>query len=153
VQRTLEKHDYNIATTVEVFEKKHKRTQAEFSTMEMLAYASAYSPRSATRFDLDLPFELKTGQLRDDVFARWVAFDPVERVASHGKELGALRLRYLDCGRRDEYGLDIGSRLVAERIRALGLSVRHEEFDDDHRNVGYRYEISLPALAGVLDTE
>jgi len=35
----------------------------------------------------------------------------------------------------------------------LGLEVRHEEFDDDHRNVGYRYAISLPALAAVLDHE
>ena len=41
----------------------------------------------------------------------------------------------------------------APRIRELGLEVRHEEFDDDHRNVGYRYEVSMPALAGVLDEE
>ena len=47
--------------------------------------------------------------------------------------------------------LFVGARVFAERVRALGLSVRHEEFDDDHRNVGYRYEISLPALAEVLD--
>ena len=36
-------------------------------------------------------------------------------------------------------------------MREYGLEVRHEEFDDDHRNVGYRYAISLPALAAVLD--
>ena len=34
-----------------------------------------------------------------------------------------------------------------------GSPVRHEEFDDDHRNVGYRYEISLPALAAALNNE
>ena len=91
--------------------------------------------------------------MREDVFARWLAFDPVERVPQRIEELKRLRLRYLDCGRRDEYGLDIGARLVASRIREAGLDVRHEEFDDDHRNVGYRYEISLPALAAVLDKE
>ncbi|HEY0380947.1 MAG TPA: hypothetical protein VGC72_02000, partial [Candidatus Elarobacter sp.] len=58
---------------------------------------------------------------------------------------------YLDCGRKDEYALDVGARVFTKRCRALGLEVRHEEFDDDHRNVGYRYEISLPALAEVLD--
>ena len=121
--------------------------------MEMLAYTAAYSPRSATPFDLDLPFDRTTGELRQDVFARWLAFDPAQRVASHRAELARLRLRYLDCGRRDEYNLDIGARVVTARIRELGLSVRHEEFDDDHRNVGYRYEISLPALAAVLDNE
>jgi enterochelin esterase family protein len=119
----------------------------------MLGYAAAYSPRSARAFDLDLPFDRATGALREDVFERWLAFDPAERVASHAAELGRLRLRYLDCGRRDEYGLDIGARVVAQRIRDLGLDVRHEEFDDDHRNIGYRYAVSLPALAAVLDAE
>jgi S-formylglutathione hydrolase FrmB len=151
VQRTLEKHDFSIDAFVEAFEKKSKRAQAEYTSMEMLGYAAAYSPGSARAFDLDLPFDLRSGELRNDVFARWLAFDPVERVSSRGAALKRLRLRYLDCGRRDEYGLDIGARLVTQRIRDLGLAVRHEEFDDDHRNVGYRYEVSLPALAEVLD--
>ncbi|HVA33260.1 MAG TPA: alpha/beta hydrolase-fold protein, partial [Candidatus Baltobacteraceae bacterium] len=153
VQRALEKHKYDIAAFVDGFERKHKRPSEEYTTMEMLAYAAAYSPRGAKAFDLDLPFDRKTGELRDDVFARWLAFDPAERVASRVAQLERLRLRYLDCGRRDEYGLDVGSRVVAQRMRDVGLAVRHEEFDDDHRNVGYRYEVSLPALAAVLDNE
>ena len=112
---------------------------------------AAYSPRSAKAFDIDLPFETRTGELREDVFARWLAYDPAERVPGARDALARLRLRYLDCGRRDEYNLDTGSRVVAQRIRDLGLEVRHEEFVDDHRNVGYRYEISLPALATVLE--
>jgi hypothetical protein len=151
VHRALEAHDFEIRAFVEAFESKPKRSPAEYTTMEMLAYAAAYSPRSATAFDLDLPFDRAGGALRDDVFARWLSFDPAERVRTHRAELARLRLRYLDCGRRDEYNLDIGSRVVAERIRELGLSVCHEEFDDDHRNVGYRYAISLPALVAVLD--
>jgi len=153
VQRTLEAHAFSIAAFVEAFERKNKRPQHEYVTMEMLGYASAYSPRSGERYDLDLPFDLRSGELREDVFARWLAFDPVERAAGRAEQLRRLRLRYLDCGRRDEYGLDIGARLVAARMRELGLEVRHEEFDDDHRNVGYRYEISLPALAAVLDKD
>jgi S-formylglutathione hydrolase FrmB len=153
VHRTLEAYEFNLAAFVEAFERKHKRSAAEYTTMEMLAYAAAYSPRGATAFALDLPFDQASGELRDDVFGRWLAYDPAERIATHRDELARLRLRYLDCGRRDEYSLDIGARVVAQRIRDLGLSVRHEEFDDDHRNVGYRYEISLPALAAALDNE
>ncbi len=153
VHRTLEGYGFDLAAYVEAFEHKHKPNAAEYTTIEMLAYAAAYSPRGATAFDFDLPFERASGELREDVFQRWLAFDPAERVATHRTELARLRLRYLDCGRRDEYGLDIGSRVVAQRIRDLGLSVRHEEFDDDHRNVGYRYEISLPALAAVLKNQ
>ncbi len=150
-QRTLERHEFDLAAFVDAFERKHKRGHAEFDTMTALAMAAAYSPRSASPLDVDLPFDLKSGELRQDVFDRWLAFDPAERVASSLGELERLRLRYLDCGRRDEYKLDIGARIVADRMREAGLAVRHEEFDDDHRNVAYRYAISLPALAGVLD--
>ncbi len=149
--RRLEKYDFDVRAFVQAFEEQHKRHHDDYTTMEMLAYAAAYSPRSDTAFDLDLPFDAATGELRDDVFDRWLAFDPALRVSRSRAELDRLRLRYLDCGRRDEYHLDIGSRVVAARIRELGLDVRHEEFDDDHRNIAYRYEVSLPALANVLD--
>ncbi|MBV8345454.1 MAG: hypothetical protein JO190_10760 [Candidatus Eremiobacteraeota bacterium] len=153
VQRTLEQHSFDIAAFVSAFERKPKRSPAEYTTMEMLAYAAAYSPRSDAAFDLELPFDRASGELVPEVFGRWLAFDPAERVANHEAELRRLRLRYLDCGRRDEYNLDIGARVAARRIRDLGLEVRHEEFDDDHRNVGYRYAVSLPALTAVLDHE
>ncbi|HTX59846.1 MAG TPA: alpha/beta hydrolase-fold protein [Verrucomicrobiae bacterium] len=153
VHRTLEKHGFDIAAFVANFEAKNKPSAAEFTTMEMLGYAAAYSPRSAAAFDLELPFSHATGELDEAVFARWLAFDPAERVAGHAAQLGALRLRFVDCGRRDEYGLDIGARVVTQRMRALGLDVVHEEFDDDHRNIAYRYAHSLPALGAVLDRE
>lgn len=152
-QRTLEKFDWKIERFVEAFESKNKRGGHEYATMEMLGYTAAYSPRSAKAFDLDLPFDRKTGELDEQVFAKWLAYDPAEMCLNKQAELSRLRLRYLDCGRRDEYALDIGARVVAARMREMGLQVRHEEFDDDHRNVGYRYEVSLPALAAVLDRE
>ena len=151
--RTLERREWNIEGFVEEFETKNKRPGAEYVTMEMLGYAAAYSPRSANAFDLDLPFDRATGALREDVFARWLEFDPAELCLKKKAELARLRLRYIDCGRRDEYALDVGARVMAGRMREMGLQVRHEEFDDDHRNVGYRYERSLPALAGVLEME
>jgi enterochelin esterase family protein len=150
-QRTLEQHHFDIAAFVDAFERKHKRPQNEYSAMEMLGYAAAYTPRSAEPFDVDLPFDLKSGAIREDVFAQWRAFDPVNRVDGTIEALRSLRLRYVDCGRRDEYALDVGARLLTQRMRDHELEVRHEEFDDDHRNVGYRYEVSLPALAAVLD--
>jgi len=153
VHRVLEGHGYDFGAFVAWFEAQTKRKSEAYATMEMLGYAAAYSPRSASAFDLDLPFRRDTGALDDAVFARWRAFDPAERAGSRRKELERLRLRYLDCGRRDEYGLNVGARVVAERIRELGLSVEHQEFDDDHRNIGYRYATSLPALTAVLDLE
>jgi S-formylglutathione hydrolase FrmB len=149
-QRTLEGFK-SFEAFVHAFEEKTKKPSGWFSTMECLAYAAAYSPLRAEAFAFELPFERATGELRDDVFARWLAFDPVEAAPHCEKALRDLRLRFIDCGRRDEYYLDIGARILTARLREMGLEVRHEEFDDDHGNIGYRHEISLPALAEVLD--
>ncbi len=151
-QRTLEQFD-SIEAFVSAFEGKPKRVPEWYATMNQLAMSAAYSPRAKAAFALDLPFDTKTGELRDDVFDRWLRFDPAEMCRTSVAELGRLRLRYIDCGRRDEYALDIGARTLVARMRELGLTVRHEEFDDDHRNVGYRYAVSLPALADVLELE
>jgi enterochelin esterase family protein len=150
-QRTLESHGGDIAAFVAAFEKKPKRSPTEYSTIEMLGYTSAYSPRAREAFALDLPFDIKTGAIDDSVMARWVQFDPCEVCLTKGTELGRLRLRYVDCGRKDEYALDVGARVFVNRLREMGLAVQHEEFDDDHRNVGYRYAVSLPALANALE--
>ncbi|MDQ6933056.1 MAG: esterase family protein [Candidatus Eremiobacteraeota bacterium] len=151
-QRTLERYA-GIEPFVQAFERKPKRSPSEYTAMEMLGYTAAYSPRQAKAFELDLPFDLKTGELREDVFARWLHWDPVTMCLTKRAELARLRLRYLDCGRQDEYALDLGARIFTQRVRDLGLAVRHEEFDDDHRNVGYRYEVSLPALVAALEKE
>ena len=84
-------------------------------------------------------------------FSPWLAFDPCVLCLNRKAELERLRLRYVDCGRKDEYALDVGARVLARRMREMGLTVRHEEFDDDHRNVGYRYAASLPALARAME--
>lgn len=150
-QRTLERFGFDAQAFVADFEATPKRSQEAFQAIEILGYAAAYSPSEPRAFGFDLPFDLETGAVREDVFGRWLTFDPVRRVQTSKSALERLRLRYLDCGRRDEYGLDIAARVLARTMREAGLSVRHEEFDDGHRNVGYRYEVSLPALAGVLD--
>ncbi len=151
--RTLESYGGDVRRFVEAFEQKQKRSQAEFETMMILAQAAAYSPAAPLEFALYLPFDTGTGAVRRDVFARWLAFDPVEACADKREELARLRLRFLDAGRRDEYALDIGARALAQRMRDVGLDVVHQEFDDDHRNTGYRYAASLPALAAVMDHE
>lgn len=150
-QRALEKVDFDIRRFVETFEAKPKKSMDDGHVMMFLGQAAAYSPRRAEAWAIDLPFELETGEYRPGVMARWMAFDPVELCVTKVAELSRLRLRYLDCGRRDEYGLDLGARMFVQRVRDMGLEVRHEEFDDDHRSVGYRHAISLPALASVLE--
>jgi hypothetical protein len=71
----------------------------------------------------------------------------VERYAD---ALRSLRLLFLDCGNRDEHALHYGARRLVQRLHALGIAHQHEEFDDGHMDIDYRYDVSLPKLAGAL---
>jgi hypothetical protein len=67
--------------------------------------------------------------------------------------LRSLRLLFLHCGTRDEFHLHFGARRFVQRLRALGIAYEHEEFDDGHMDIDYRYDVSLPKLAKGLAAE
>ena len=71
---------------------------------------------------------------------------------AHVEQLRRLRAIYIDCGSHDEYALHWGARTLAKRIAAHGIAVRHEEFDDGHMNIPYRYDVSLPFLGEAILT-
>lgn len=121
-----------------------------FTLVNMLAMASCYSPNPDSEVGFDLPFDPYTGQLRDDVWARWLAHDPITLAAAHAEALGRLDLYYLDCGRWDEHHLQLGNRIYSARLRALGVPHVYEEFDGGHMNVAHRYEESLRRLSALF---
>src|SRR5581483_11562333 len=84
----------------------------EIFLVNMIAMAQAYSPNPAKALPLnfDLPFSLETGELDATVFARWKAWDPVDRAARRVDALRSLRALYLDAGDKDEFWLDLGAR-------------------------------------------
>ena len=47
---------------------------------------------------------------------------------------------------RDEFNLHFGARMFAVKLRKLGIDCFHEEFDDGHFDIAYRYERSLLRL-------
>lgn len=59
----------------------------------------------------------------------------------------------MDCGTRDEFNLHYGARQMAKRLGARGIAYEYEEFDDGHMSIPYRYDVSLPKLAGALAHE
>ena len=125
-----------------------KRQDPFMTTIDILAMASCYSPDKSAPYGFVLPFDIDTGQIRSDVWARWLAWDPVRLLddPKHVAALASLRLLHIECGNRDEFFLDLGARIFAGRLRALGIAHEHEEFDDSHMAVQYRYDTSLPKL-------
>jgi enterochelin esterase family protein len=119
-----------------------------YSVLGMLCYAAALSPNPAAPRGFDLPIDLETGALRDDVWQRWLALDPVRMIdqPAYAAALQSLTYLYLDCGLWDDLNFQIGHRLLSRKLTALGVAHDFELFPDGHINVPYRYDHSLPRL-------
>jgi len=119
---------------------------------EMLGYASCYSPVDAEPGRFDLPFDLETGAVREDVWARWLECDPVRMIQTERYRAALHRLAYVyvDGGTRDEYGLDVGAGIFAATAASGGYHVDHEEFDGVHWDGGPRYVVMIPRLLTAL---
>ncbi|MBI3269636.1 MAG: esterase [Planctomycetes bacterium] len=140
-----------VARWWRAFERKVKKEKSDFDVLNILAMSAAYSPDPKARpLPIAWPVDLETGELRQSVWRRWLGNDPVELVRRYAKNLKRLKLLYLDCGTRDEWNLHLGARIFVRRARALGVRVVHQEFDDGHMSVQYRYDVSLPRLARAL---
>jgi S-formylglutathione hydrolase FrmB len=124
----------------------------EVEAFELMAYASCYSPTVDRPGEFDLPFDLTTGELRPDVWERWLAWDPVRMVRTprYAAALRRLAYVYVDGGTRDEFALDVGARIFAAAARAQGGRVDHEEFDGIHRDSVPRYDVMIPRLLRAL---
>ena len=119
--------------------------------LNCLGMAAHYSPNPASpHLGIDFPFDLETGEFRAEVWARWREWDPVNLVERHAAALRSLRKVFVDCGRKDEFALHWGARALVGKLRAAGIEVQHEEFDDGHMSIAYRYDASLPLLARAL---
>lgn len=118
----------------------------------LLGMAAFYSPNPDEIWGFDLPIDLKTAEVNEPVFARWMAHDPVVKLtdAKTLENLGRLRKLFVDCGNRDQYFLQYGSRRLSKGLKAAGISHTYQEFDDNHSGTAYRYDESLPALLQVL---
>jgi hypothetical protein len=84
------------------------------------------------------------------VWERWLAHDPVRMIPQRLDALKQMALIYLDCGTKDEWFLDVGTRWMAALMRENGLEVVHEEFDAGHMSIPFRYNRSLPLISKAL---
>ena len=120
------------------------------ATLNMIAMSACYSPNANALHGFDLPFDIETGELREDVWARWLEHDPVQLVDKHLDALRSLRLIYFDAGMRDQFNLQYGARIFAKRLQSHGIPFTHEEFDDGHFDIQYRYDVSLKAISAAV---
>ncbi|MDA1194673.1 MAG: alpha/beta hydrolase-fold protein [Planctomycetota bacterium] len=121
-----------------------------FHTLNVVAMAHFYGPNAAAPHGFDLPFDERTGERDEAVFARWKTRDPVELVAARAADLKRLALLWIECGAQDEWNLHHGARILSARLTAHGVAHGYAEFEDNHRSLNYRYDETLPRLAAAL---
>jgi len=120
----------------------------DWDLLEPYGYAACYSADEDGT--VRLPFDVETGRLDDEVWARWLAWDPVRMVPRYADAMRSMRAIWLDAGNRDEFFLDNGTVAVARELEAVGVEHTLELFDGTHMSIGYRYPTALAFLVRVL---
>ena len=119
---------------------------ADHTLLMMLGCSACFSPGDDG--SPRLPFDPVTGRLDDEVWARWLAWDPVRMVPDHEAALRGLRAIWIDAGKSDDWYLDLGAEAVVAALRDVGVDdVRFELFDGTHSGIDYRYPMALTYLA------
>jgi len=121
-----------------------KQGRDDHAALNTIGMAACYSPDGES---FDMPFDLETGEMREEVWARWIEHDPVRLVEKHAEELKSLKLLYIDAGTRDEFALDVGARILSNKLAEYDIAHLHEDFDDGHFNISYRYGRSLELIS------
>jgi enterochelin esterase family protein len=124
-----------------------RKGKHDFAAFNTIGMSACYSPNPDAELGFDVPFDLATGEIREDVWARWLEHDPVRLVEKSANNLKSLKMLYLDAGTRDEFALDLGARILCERLKKHDIPHIHEEFDDGHFNISYRQNRSLELIS------
>ena len=90
-------------------------------------------------------------ELARDVWARWLAWDPVRMVPGHADALRGLRAIYLDGGTRDQWYLELGALAFRDALAEIGVTdVACELFDATHTAIAVSYtHLTLPTTERV----
>ena len=120
--------------------------QSDYPLLNTWAMAACYSANEDG--SIDLPFDPATGALREDVWQRWLAWDPVRMARRYADALRSLRAIYIDAGKKDEFFLDLGAEAFRRELEELGITdVFFELFDAGHGSIEYRYPLAIRYLA------
>jgi S-formylglutathione hydrolase FrmB len=119
---------------------------ADMTLLGLYGVAACFSPDDQGQ--PVLPFDTTSGRILDDVWARWLEWDPVRMVDRYADALRGLRAIWVDAGRSDEYFLDLGAQAFVDELRKHGIDdVHFELFEGTHGGIDYRYPRSLAFLA------
>jgi S-formylglutathione hydrolase FrmB len=147
--RALRSYDHDIQRWWDDFRSRTSFTKQEDDVLlGLLGVAACFSARPDGT--PELPFDQRTGAVREDVWQRWLDWDPVRMIDRYADALRSLDAIWIDAGTRDEYFLDLGAEAFRDGLRRIGVEdakVHCELFEAGHGNIGYRYPLALEWIA------
>lgn len=120
----------------------------EHAGIEAIAMATCYSPNPESKLGFDLPVMPETGEIRHDVFDKWLAYDPLRMIdeQSNADALRQLDYLFLDAGETDEFALQWGLRRFHEKLKAGNIDAHVEYFKGGHFAMDDRWQQSLKVI-------
>jgi len=146
----LAKHERSIEKFVTSLAHSNKPKEKEILALMNLAMAATYDPDPSQFLGIRLPVDIETCELIPERWANWLAHDPVRMVDGCADNLRRLKGIYIDCGSEDQFHLHYGARQLHRALDRLGIAHTYEEFPDNHSDVDYRMDVSLPFLEKAL---
>ncbi len=143
--------DGRIKAFLDAIWRKEKLSMAEGHCLMNVCMAATYDPDPKAPGGFRVPFNLESGEAIRSRWRRWQAHDPIHLVSRYRRALKTLRGIYIDCGWRDQYHIHYGARILSQRLSAAGIAHTYEEFDDNHSDIDYRMDVSLPFLYRALN--
>lgn len=122
---------------------------SQFSAILLLAMAPCYAPnvKNPPLYG-DLFFDAQTGEIRQDVWEKYLAWDPIRMVDRYAGNLGKLKGIQLECGMQDEHALLFAHRQLSQKLKAQGIIHELVEYPGTHSGHHWRYEGRLERLLG-----
>lgn len=120
-------------------------------TLSVISYSAFYSPNpSSAEMGIDFPFDWISGVFNQEIWNKWLEWDPAKNVTKFSRQIEMLKFVYLDVGIQDEFSLMWGSRVVDDFLEESKIDHVYEEYEDGHFGTVYRMEKSLAMMAAAL---
>ena len=147
--RALREYDADIGRWWDDFSSRVAFTKkADHRLIGVLGVAACFSATALGQ--PELPFDPVTGVVRDEVWQRWLAWDPVRMVPRYADAVRSLHSIWIDAGNADDFYLDIGAAAYREALIKAGVAqdvIKFEIFDGTHAAIDYRYPLALAWLS------
>jgi S-formylglutathione hydrolase FrmB len=144
------KDDGRVRRFLDAVWAREKLSGGEGHALMNVCMAATYDPDPTATLGFRLPYNLETGERIEARWKAWLRHDPIHLVGRSRRNLLTLKGIYIDCGWRDQYHIHYGSRILSQRLAAAGIAHTYEEFDDNHSDIDYRMDLSLPFLYRAL---